>query len=131
MKNIMWMMVLGLTVLFGEFKQVDVTPDFFKKGITVIDIRTPGEWRQTGIVKGAKTIMFFDERGGYDIPAFLRELNKYVKKDEPFALICHTGSRTATVSDFLSKELGYKVINLRGGMECLVRQGYQPVPYKK
>ncbi len=126
--------VLGILVfsvfLFAEVQHITATPDFFEKEIPVIDIRTPGEWKQTGIVKGAHTIMFFDERGGYNVDAFLAELNKVIKKDQPFALICRTGSRTAMISDFLDKELGYKVINLRGGMVELTRHGYKSSPYQ-
>ena len=126
--------VLGILVfsafLFAEVQHIMVTPDFLEKEIPVIDIRTPGEWKQTGIVKGAHAIMFFDERGGYNVDAFLAELNKVIKKDQPFALICRTGSRTAMISDFLDKELGYKVINLQGGMVELTRHGYQSAPYR-
>lgn len=129
MKKILLAIVVLSLSLFGEVQQVIATEDFVKKDIPIIDIRTPDEWRQTGIVKGAYTIMFFDERGGYNVDDFLRKLNKVVKKDQPFALICRTGSRTSMVSEFLDKELGYKVINLKGGMVELMRQGYKPAPY--
>ena len=126
--------VLGILVfsafLFAEVQHITVTPDFFKKEIPVIDIRTSAEWKQTGIVKGAHTIMFFDERGAYNVDDFLAKLNKVIKKDQPFALICRTGSRTAMISDFLDKELGYQVINLQGGMVELIRSGYQPALYQ-
>ena len=130
MKKMMIWMLICSAFLVAEVKNIPASPDFLKKGITIIDVRTPGEWKQTGIVKGAHTIMFFDERGRYNVDAFLKKLNKVVKKGEPFALICHTGSRTATISDFLDKELGYKVINLTGGMMKLLQEGYKPVPYQ-
>ena len=130
MKKILLGLLIFAASLYAEVQHIAATPEFLTRGITVIDIRTPGEWRQTGIVKGAKTIMFFDDRGGYNVDKFLSELNKVVKKDEPFALICRTGSRTAMVSDFLDKELGYKVINLTGGMVKLTKEGYQPTPYQ-
>ena len=129
-KTILFLVLLG-TMLFAEVQHITVTPDFFKKSIKVIDIRTPSEWHQTGIVKGAYTIMFFDEQGGYSVDAFISELNKVVKKDEVFALICRTGSRTTMISDFLDKEFGYKVINLKGGMVKLMQEGYKPAPYTK
>ncbi len=131
MKNIVWGILLLGTSLFAELKNVQVTPGFFNKQIKVIDIRTPAEWRQTGIVKGAYTIMFFDEKGRYDVQKFLKKLNKVVKKGEQFALICHTGSRTGEVSKFLADEYGYNVINLNGGMMKLMQEGYRPVKYLK
>jgi len=131
MKKILFGLLLVGTSLFAELKNVWVTPEFMNKNMKIIDIRTPGEWRQTGIVKGAYTIMFFDEKGKYDIPKFLKSLNKIVKKDEQFALICRTGSRTADISKYLSSEYGYNVINLYGGIMKLMREGYKPVRYLK
>ncbi len=127
-KIILGVLLLG-NLLFAELQNVWVTPKFLEKNIKIIDIRTPGEWRETGIVKGAYPIMFFNEQGKFNVQKFLEELNKVVKKDEPFALICRTGSRTTEVSKFLSSQLGYKVINLKGGMMKLMHEGYKPVRY--
>lgn len=130
MRKIIFGLLITATALMAQLQNIWVTADFLKKDIKVIDIRTPGEWRETGIVKGAYTIMFFDEKGRFNVPEFLEKLDKVVKKDEQFALICRTGSRTAEVSKFLSSELGYNVINLGGGMMKLMHEGYKPVPYK-
>ena len=130
MKRIIFGLLISATALMAELQNVWVTTDFLKKDIKIIDIRTPGEWKETGIVDGAYTIMFFDEKGKFNIPEFLKELDKIVKKDEQFALICRTGSRTAEISKFLSSELGYKVINLGGGMMKLKQEGHKTVPYK-
>jgi rhodanese-related sulfurtransferase len=101
------------------------------KQIPIVDIRTPGEWRETGLLQGAIPIMFFDERGNYDARKFLQELNKKVDTKKPFALICHTGSRTSMVSPWLAKEFGYDVINLKGGMEYATKVSHLPtLPYK-
>ncbi len=131
MKKILSGILVLSASLFAEVQHIAATSDFFKKEIPVIDIRTPGEWKQTGIVKGAYTIMFFDDRGGYNVDAFLKALNQAVDTKKPFALICRTGSRTAMISDFLDKELGYKVINLTGGMVKLEQEGYKPALYTK
>ena len=130
-KKIVFGLLLLGTSLFAELENIWVTADFLKKDIKIIDIRTPGEWRQTGIVKGAYTIMFFDEKGNYDVDKFLKTLNNIVKKDEQFALICRTGSRTADIAKFLSSQHGYKVINLGGGMMKLMQEGHKPVKYLK
>ena len=130
MKKILFGLLLTLTVLMAELQHVWATPEFAQKNIKTIDIRTPAEWKETGIVKGSYTIMFFDEQGNFYVPDFLKELDKIVKKDEPFALICRVGSRTGMVSEFLSDKLGYKVINLKGGIEKMIHEGYKTVPYK-
>ena len=124
-------MLILATSLFAELKNELVTEKFFKKNIKVIDIRTVAEWRETGIVKDSYTIVFFDEKGAYNVEKFLKELNKIVKKDEQFALICRTGSRTQMISQFLSNDLGYNVINLQGGLMKLLSDGYKPVKYMR
>ena len=131
MKRIVFGLLFLATSLFAELKQEWATEKFLQKNIKVIDIRTPAEWRETGIVKGSSTIMFFDEEGNYDVPKFLKALDKVVKKDEQFALICRVGSRTGMVSDFLANKMGYKVINLKGGIMKLMSEGYRPVRYMK
>ena len=73
--------------------------------------------------------MFFDEKGDFNLESFLRQLNMAVKKDEQFALICRVGSRTGMVTEFLSEKLGYKVINLKGGIMKMIHEGYKTVPY--
>jgi len=131
MTRIVFTLLILATSLFAEFKQELVTESFLQKNIKIIDIRTQAEWRETGIINGAYTLMFFDEQGNYDIEKFIRNLNKIVKKDEQFALICRTGSRTLEVSKFLSSTFGYRVINLVGGMMKLTHEGYKPVKYMK
>ena len=119
-----------MTVAMAELQQVWATPAFANEKIKIIDIRTPAEWRETGIVKGSYTIMFFDEKGNFDVEAFLDQLQKVVEKNEQFALICRVGSRTAIVSEFLSERLGYRVINLNGGIMKMIYEGYKTAPYQ-
>ncbi len=116
------------TCLMAEVRTMEASTAVVNSGIQIIDIRTLPEWKESGIVKNAIPITFFDTAGHYDAEAFLKELNKHVTKEKEFALICRTGNRTTAVSDFLSKQ-GYKVINLTGGMNRLMSQGYIPEPY--
>lgn len=114
--------------LFADMKTLHVTPDLLKD-MTIVDIRTETEWKQTGIIKNSILITFFDMFGRYDAQKFLKELNSHVKKDETFGIICRTGNRTTTVGQFLSTQ-GYKVINLDGGVMSLANQGYEFAKYK-
>ncbi|SFV67720.1 rhodanese-like domain protein [hydrothermal vent metagenome] len=130
MKKILLTLLFLGTMLQAELTQVWSTPSFVNKKIKIIDIRTPAEWKETGIVKGSYTIMFFDEQGNFNVENFLRQLSMAVSKDEEFALICRVGSRTGMVSEFLSDKLGYKVINLKGGIMKMMHEGYKTVAYK-
>jgi len=129
--RIVFALLMIMTASMAELTQVWATPEFAEKNIKIIDIRTPTEWKETGIIKGSYTIMFFDEQGRFYVPDFLKKIDKIVKKDEQFALICRVGSRTGMVSEFLSEKLGYKVINLKGGIMKMIHEGYKTVPYKE
>ena len=131
MRRIILSFFMLTAMAMAELTQVWATPAFPDTGIKIIDIRTPAEWKETGIVKGSYTIMFFDEKGNFNVDLFLKQLDMVVKKDEPFALICRVGSRTGMVSEFLSERLGYKVTNLKGGIMKMIYEGYKTVPYKQ
>lgn len=131
MKKIIFALLLLSASLFAQLSNQYLTKEFLNKHIPIVDVRTPGEWRETGILKGAIPIMFFDQRGNYDARKFLTELNKKVDTSKPFALICHTGSRTSMIAPWLSQEFGYKVINLQGGMEYATKGLHiKTVPYR-
>lgn len=87
------------------------------KGVKIVDIRRPEEWKQTGVVKGSKLLMSFDKTGKLN-PDFIDGLAAYVNKDEPVILICRTGSRTEYLSNALASQLGYsKIHNVTYGIE--------------
>jgi len=117
--------------LFAELKNEYLSQELLNSNIPIVDIRTPGEWRETGILKGAIPIMFFRPNGSYDARGFLQELNAKVDTKKPFALICHTGSRTSMIAPWLAEQFGYDVINLKGGMEYATKKlKLKTVPYR-
>ena len=116
MKHLFTFLLLGLALLRAEVAHRYIDLGLIESGTPIVDIRTPGEWKSTGLVKGAIPIMFFDERGRYDVNAFLAALNARVDTTKPFALICNSGNRTGLVANFLSEKLHYNVIDIRGGI---------------
>ncbi len=130
MKFFLSILLLLTTTLFAEVKHQYINQKLLDSGIQIIDIRTPGEWKDTGLVKGSIPIMFFDERGNYDVPGFMKELNKKVDTKKEFALICNSGNRTRILADFLSNEYKYKVINIKGGIRYGMRKSIPLESYK-
>lgn len=116
MKKILLSLLLLSASLFATMSDEEVSQKLIDSKIPIIDIRTPGEWKETGLLKGAIPIMLFDEKGNYDLKDFLEKLNKAVDTKKPFAIICRTGSRTKVLAPFLSQKLNYDVINLKSGM---------------
>jgi rhodanese-related sulfurtransferase len=118
--------------LFAEVRNAYISQQIVNSGLPIVDVRTPPEWKETGLLKGAIPIMFFNEQGKYDINTFLKELNAKVDTSKPFGIICHTGSRTSMIAPWMSQELNYKVVNLQGGMEYATKAlKIKTYPYKK
>lgn len=83
--------------------------------VTLIDIRRPSEWNDTGIPEGAQAITMHDENG----PAsFLENIRKAVNGDQsaPIALICARGVRTQWAQRFLTANGFTNVLNVSEGM---------------
>ena len=117
------------TLLSADYVRQPIDQKLLNSKIKIIDIRTPGEWKSTGLLKGSIPIMFFDERGNYNLDLFLGELNKHVKKNEKFALICNSGSRTQVLGTYLGNQMGYNVIDLQGGIQSAIGKKLPLVPY--
>ena len=130
MKKILLVLLLVASSLIAEVIHEYPSHKIFASKIPVVDIRTPDEWKETGLLKGSIPITFFNERGDYDVEAFLNELNQKVDTTKPFALICRVGSRTKILSPFLSAKFGYKVTNLIGGMVFAKAKSLPITPYK-
>lgn len=83
--------------------------------LTLIDIRTPGEWRQTGVAQGSKRIDM-RQRGGPN--AFLAAVDQALGGDKtaPVALICRTGNRSNVMQGFLLESGFTQVYNVSEGM---------------
>lgn len=130
MRLVLISLLLTITTLSAEYIRQPIDQKLVDSKIKIIDIRTPGEWKTTGLVKGSTPIMFFDEQGNYNVEDFLGKLNKVVKKGEKFALICNSGNRTQTVGTFLGKQMGYNVIDLQGGIQYAIGKKIPLEPYK-
>ena len=117
----------------GGYSNIDnaFLKDLIAKGVTVVDIRRQEEWQQTGIVKGSKTITFFDRTGQIN-PNFLPEFTAITKPDQPVALICRTGNRTQAASQAIAQQLGYKnVLNVTHGITGWIAEKRPVVKYQK
>lgn len=83
--------------------------------ITLIDIRTPPEWKETGVAKGARRVNMLHPQGA---PGFVEQVLGEVKGDRnaPIALICRTGNRTTQVQRYLQSVGFTQVYNVKEGM---------------
>ncbi len=114
------LVVLFCSSVFAKLTAIDEVQlqQMMKKGVVVIDIRRDDEFKKYGIIKGAKMLTFFDEKGKYDIPKWLSKFVQFVKtKQQPFVLYCAHANRTKMVGNFLDQQLKYEnVYHLKGGI---------------
>ncbi len=83
--------------------------------LLIIDVRTPGEWRQTGIAEGAKTV---DVNGAGGDAFFVAAVNDLVASDKgrPLAVICRSGNRSTRARGILLANGFSSVLNIQEGM---------------
>lgn len=108
-----------------SFESIDnaALQEKLERGIKLIDIRRPEEWRQTGVIEGSIRVTAFDSRGQF-ISSFVETLARTVQPDEEFAVICLSGNRTAVLSNWLATQGGYaKVRNHRNGIAAWIAEG--------
>ena len=115
------MALLASLSLAGGFSEINVSElkALQAKGVPVIDIRTPQEWKETGVIKGAHQMMFFDIQGAAHAKEWLEDLSKINKdKKSPLIIYCAHANRTKAVGNWLVDKLGYThVYELKGGIE--------------
>jgi rhodanese-related sulfurtransferase len=83
--------------------------------LTLIDIRRPDEWRQTGVAQDALRINMAHPQGA---SGFVQQVAAELGGDRnaPIGLICRTGNRTTHMQQAL-REAGFtRVYNIREGM---------------
>jgi len=123
-------MLLAINTSQAAFGQLDnqQVQKMLERGVPIIDIRRPEEWKQTGVVKGSHLLTFFDKKGNYNVEKWLGQLEKIAGKNDEFILICRTGNRTGMVGNFLDKKLGFKkVAHASRGITSWIRSGLNVV----
>ena len=83
--------------------------------LTIIDIRTPQEWRQTGVGKGVQRL---DMRHPGGPKGFVADVLASVGGDRtaPIGLLCRTGNRSGQMQRLLLDNGFTQVFNVREGM---------------
>jgi rhodanese-related sulfurtransferase len=87
----------------------------------LVDIRTAPEWKQTGVVEGALLVTYTTPE------AFMQAITPHLKPGQRLGLICRSGSRTSRAARQLAPLVRAGVVDIAGGMNRVLGQGYQPV----
>lgn len=109
---IAWRMFGPAPAATGEvMSPADAHEKAVKGEIVLVDVRTPEEWKQTGLPASGHAITM---QG----PDFMKRLDAVLGGDrsKPLALICRTGNRTGSLVAPLEKAGYTRVINVAEGM---------------
>ena len=86
--------------------------------LVLVDIRTPAEWAQTGVPKGAARIDVY-------APDFLPKIEavRQANPGKDIGLICRTSSRSARAAQALAQRGWTNVVDVVGGVAGSARGG--------
>jgi len=116
--------------LFAEVVQIDSEQlkELLEAGVTVIDVRTPPEWEQTGIVEGSLPIMFFNQKRQPLTEQWMQQVSRIITPQDELVLICRTGSRSGLIATYLTKQHQFvRVYNVQRGIREWIKQGNKTV----
>jgi len=90
----------------------------------IIDIRTPQEWQNTGIIPGSHPVKFFDKNGKYDAEQWLTTVKQLqTSPDQAIILVCRSGGRSGKVGHYLTDNLGISnVSHLTNGISSWIKE---------
>ncbi|MCD8213053.1 MAG: rhodanese-like domain-containing protein [Campylobacter sp.] len=108
----------------AKITTIEPTLESIEKYDQIVDIRTPGEWQETGVIKDAKLVTLVNDKD-----VFLANLKDAgIDTSKPFALICRSGRRSMAAARLIDNEK-MDITNLDGGMSGLMSKGYKTAPY--
>ncbi|MFC2492335.1 MAG: rhodanese-like domain-containing protein [Campylobacter curvus] len=117
-------LALCVSAAFAKIQTLEASPQNVEKFEQIVDVRTPGEWQETGVIKGAKLVTLVNDKG-----EFLAKLkDSGVDLSKPVAFICRSGRRSLAAAN-LADSADANITNLDGGMSGLISKGYKTEPY--
>ena len=126
MRKLLFLALFGLFVCSSTTQARTVldaaqTEDMLKTdpAVQLIDVRTPAEWQQTGVIEGALRINF-------NSPDFQAQAAK-LDKNKPIIVYCAAGGRSPRAAGMLGKMGFRQVFDYAGGMTDWKAKGKKTV----
>ena len=98
--------ILNSIQLFAEIYEVnnEKIKMLLENDVPLIDIRTEGEWYETGVINSSHLLTFFDKDGSYDFRKWMIEVGEIANENGPVIIICRSGRRSRIISNMIIKE---------------------------
>ena len=97
--------MLNSTQLFAEIYEVnnEKIKMLLENRVPLLDIRTEGEWHETGVINSSHLLTFFDKDGNYDFKKWMMEVEGIADENGPVIIMCRSGRRSRIVSNMMIK----------------------------
>ena len=96
--------------------------------VPLIDIRTEGEWYETGVINSSHLLTFFDKDGSYDFRKWMIELGEIANENGPVIIICRSGRRSRIVSNMIIKKNSeYLIYHATNGIKSWIESSNKTV----
>ncbi|QCT99870.1 rhodanese-like domain-containing protein [Campylobacter hyointestinalis subsp. hyointestinalis] len=116
MKKVLLILTVLCVQMVAKFETIEVDQNTINdQNIQIIDVRTPAEWEQTGVLNGAILVTYRNSDGSIN-PNFVNEVKSKIDPNKKVAVICRSGARSKAASTLLDENGVDGVINLGGGM---------------
>ena len=122
--------LLNSNHLFAEIFEVnnEKIKMLLENSVPLIDIRTKGEWYDTGVINSSHLLTFFDKDGNYDFKKWMIEVGEIADENGPVIIMCRSGRRSRIVSNMIIKENSeYLIYHATNGIKSWIESSNRTV----
>ena len=120
--------IMILSFLICKFSYADIVAvdnlqvqKLSKSGVSIVDIRTKGEWDKTGVIPQSILLTFFDSSGNYDFNKWYADLKKITPNYKSVIIICRSGRRSRLVANMINQKYNSMVYDANNGMNSWIK----------
>ena len=116
--------LLNSNPLFAEIYEVnnEKIKMLLEDSVPLIDIRTEGEWHETGVINSSHLLTFFDKDGNYDFKKWMIEVEEIADENGPVIIMCRSGRRSRIVSNMIIKKNSeYLIYHATNGIKSWIK----------
>ena len=126
--------IIILSFLICKFSYADVVAvdnlqvqKLSKSGVSIVDIRTKGEWDKTGVIPQSILLTFFDSSGNYDFNKWYADLKKITPNYKSIIIICRSGRRSRLVANMINQKYNDIVFDANMGMNSWIKSNLRVI----
>ena len=126
--------IMILSFLICKFSYADIVAvdnlqvqKLSKSGVSIVDIRTKGEWDKTGVIPQSILLTFFDSSGNYDFNKWYADLKKITPNYKSIIIICRSGRRSRLVANMINQKYNDIVFDANMGMNSWIKSNLRVI----